>query len=848
MTSTVVSRVDPDAMLRHLAGPRPGRLLHVATVPPTAGKVADLPEWVDPSVRERLGSVGVSQVWSHQRAAADAAWRGQHVILATGTASGKTLGYSLPTLTALAQGAPHPSGRGATALYLAPTKALAADQLRTLTDLQLPGLRAATYDGDTPPEQRRWIRRHASFVLTNPDLLHHSLLPRHEAWSGFLRALRFVVIDECHAYRGVFGAHVALVLRRLRRVCARYRVEPTFVFASATSHDPAGHASRLVGLPVRAILDSGAPRPGVRLALWEPPIIADETGAQQRRSVLSEAAELMADLVRQGAQTLTFTRSRAGAEVIAEQARYRLGAAGSATWADWAGSTGPASAAGMASVAGMAIAAGRESAAGADSTDGPGSPGGRAGSAGLTVAAYRGGYLPEDRRSLEADLRSGRLRGLASTNALELGIDVHSLDAVVLAGWPGTRGSFWQQVGRAGRAQHPALAVLIANDDPLDAYLVRHPEVMLEHPVEASVVDPTNPYVLADHLGPAAGEVPLTMADVELFGPGMTAVADDLCRRGLLRRRPTGWYQVDPERKAAGSLRGAGGSVRLVEHETGRVLGTVDSTRAPATVHTGAVYLHQGATFVVISLDLEEGVAILVPGDPGWFTTARSVSAFDILDVRRQAEHGDVRANLGRVSVRNQVVSFVRRLPGGEILGEHRLDLPEQILTTVGVWWTCSPEALTAAGLVPAQWPGSLHAAEHAAIGLLPLLATADRWDIGGVSTVCHPDTDLPTVMVYDGYRGGAGFAERGFEVRHHWLSATREAVSHCRCTSGCPACVQSPKCGNGNHPLDKAGAVRVLDLFGAGAVAGPAPVELSPTAPGGRIGSASGAGDPAAR
>ena len=754
---------DPRATLASLAsGPREGRLLHVHEVPARSASLAPWPPWVDPSVHAACAGAGLTSLWAHQRAAADLAHDGTHVVIATGTASGKSLGYLLPVLTALVEGADAPTGRGATALYLSPTKALAADQLARVQSMAIPGVRAATYDGDTPTEERRWIRDHAQLVLTNPDLVHHSLLPGHERWAPFLRRLRYVVIDECHVYRGVFGSHLAALLRRLRRVCARYGAHPTFVLASATVRDPGAHASRLVGMPVAAVTADGSPREAMTFGLWEPGPRSDGEG---RRSATSEAADLLADLVADGVQTVAFARSRAGVEALATSTRRHL----------------------------AEVDPRLEGA----------------------VAAYRGGYLPEERRELERSLRSGALVGLAATNALELGIDISGLDAVLLAGWPGTRASLWQQAGRAGRAGTRSLAVFVAADDPLDTYVVHHPEVVFGQPVEATVLDPDNPHVLAPHLAAAAAELPLREEDLSMFGAQARSLVDALVARGILRRRPTGWFWARPDRPGDHlSLRGAGEVVGLVEQGSGRVLGTVDEASAHSQTHTGAVHVHQGDTYVVSELDLERGTATVVRGDPGWSTFAQSVSAFDLVGASRSTWWGPVGVSFGAVRVHTQVTSFLRRLPSGEVIGTHPLDLPQRTLATKAVWWTMPVELLAGAGVAEPDIPGAAHAAEHASIGMLPLVATSDRWDIGGVSTALHPDTGLPTIMVYDGYPGGAGFAERAFDHFPEWLTATAETVASCRCDHGCPACVQSPKCGNGNEPLDKAGAVQLLDAF----------------------------------
>jgi DEAD/DEAH box helicase domain-containing protein len=431
------------------------------------------------------------------------------------------------------------------------------------------------------------------------------------------------------------------------------------------------------------------------------------------------------------------------------------------------------------------------------------------------VAAYRAGYLKEDRREIERALLSGDLLGLASTNALELGVDLVGLDAVLICGYPGTRASLWQQAGRAGRSGGEALAVLIARDDPLDTYLVHHPEALFGRPVEMTVLDPANPYVLGPQLCCAASEAPITEADLELFGGDVAREAvRGLTESGALRRRPTGWYWTHPGRPDV-DLRGAGGPpVSVVEAPTGRLLGTVDNGSSHTMLHTGAVYLHQGVSFVVEDLDLEDAVALVHQREPEWSTHAREVVDLTVLGVREYVDAGPVGLFLGDVEVTSQVVSYQRRRIGsGEVIDTKPLDLPVRDLRTVAVWFTVSPSALAAAGIEPPDFPGALHAAEHAAIGLLPLMATCDRWDIGGLSTANHADTEAPTVFVYDGHPGGAGFAERAYATAREWLRATREAIDACGCETGCPSCVQSPKCGNGNNPLHKEGAVSVLDV-----------------------------------
>jgi DEAD/DEAH box helicase domain-containing protein len=769
-----------DRLARLLSAPgRTERVTHVERVPARPGVGVEWPGWAHPQLVDALVALGVGRPWSHQVEAAELARSGRSTVVSTGTASGKSLCYLLPALSAVLDGAGTVGGTPTT-LYLSPTKALAADQLRSLGELGLPDVRAAAYDGDTAAESRDWVRRHASYVLTNPDMLHRSVLPGHPRWARFLRDLRYVVVDECHRYRGVFGSHVASVLRRLQRVCAHYGSTPTFVLASATVSEPEVSAGRLVGPEVVPVTVDGSPRGELLFALWEPPLtdLAGEHEAPVRRSATAEVADLLTDLVAGGVRSVAFVRSRRAAETVALTARRLLAEVDP----DLTG----------------------------------------------RVAAYRAGYLPEERRELEAALQSGRLLGVASTTALELGIDVAGLDAVLLAGWPGTRASLWQQAGRAGRAGQGALAVMVARDDPLDTYLTHHPEALFGRPVETTVLDPDNPHVLAPHLCAAAAELPLTDEDLGAFGPHAKEVADHLVERGMLRRRATGLFWTRPERACdLADIRGAGGRpVGLVEESTGRLLGTVDGGAAHVTVHAGAVYVHQGETYLVSSLDLDEQVAMMAPAAPDWTTVARDVTDIEIVETTGTRAWDHVTLSFGSVQVTNQVVSFLRRrVLTGEVLGEEPLDLPPRHLRTRAVWWTVDDDGLAAAGLSPADVPGAAHAAEHASIGLLPLFATCDRWDIGGVSTAHHADTGRMTVFVYDGHPGGAGFAERGHAAAVEWLTATRDAIAACECLDGCPSCVQSPKCGNGNEPLDKTGAVRLLDV-----VLGRADGRLRPT------------------
>lgn len=794
-------------------------LTHVERRPARAGRRGSFPGWADPRLVQHLGERGITAPWIHQEQAAQRAHDGQDVVLATATASGKSLAYLLPVLTAIGAREHDYLAPRATTLYLSPTKALAADQLTNITAMAdgagIRDARVAVYDGDTPAEQRRWVRRHGTVVLTNPDMLHFGILPGHEQWAHFFRALRYVVIDECHSYRGVFGSHVSMVMRRLRRIAAHYRADPTFILASATTANPELSASRLIGRDVEAVTEDGSPRAGLTIGLWEPGTRTrvdgrgdparwtdggaddaahgagpeddehgadDDTGRAEdplRRSATSEAATILADLVERDVQTLVFARSRRGAELVSSGAQRLLTQKGEQTGAP-----------------GLLDRASR-------------------------VAAYRGGYLARERRALEDDLRSGTLKALASTNALELGIDIAGLDAVVVAGWPGTRASLWQQFGRAGRRQDAdggALAVFVAREDPLDTYVVHHPETIFGAEVEASVFDPGNPYVMTPHLCAAASELAIRDGEEGIFGPTARDLLTTLAARGVLRSRSTGWYWTMSE-SAHGltDLRGSGGEpVRIVEQASGVLLGTVDAASAHTQVHDGAVYLHQGRSYVVDHLDVEQAAAFVHREDPLHTTHPQSSSTLRIRQIDREVEWaGGVQLCFGTVDVTDQVTGYqMRDVFTQAVLAQHPLDLPPRTLTTKAVWWVIPRERTDAAEIPGEELPGALHAAEHAAISMLPLLATCDRWDIGGLSAALHEDTGEPTIFVYDGAPGGAGFAERGADDADAWLRATADMIGECGCESGCPACVVSPKCGNGNEPLSKREAVRLLELL----------------------------------
>lgn len=739
--------------------------------PARAGETADWPGWLPAAAVAALRAEGVAAPWRHQVEAAEAVHAGRHTVIATPTASGKSLGYLMPLIAAALDGtgrvpdADDPvvrirGHRTPTALYLAPTKALAHDQRASCERLAIPRWRVSTLDGDSDDAERRFARQHASLVLTNPDLLHRSVLPNHQRWGRLLRDLQFIVVDEAHRYRGVFGAHVAAVLRRLRRLAIHHGADPVLVLASATTADPAGHAARLTGVAaedVVAITRSTAPTGRLSITLRAP-----------ERSTDDDTIAEVTERVLAGEQVLAFVPSRNRAELVAQRCQQR-------------------------------VAADR----GELATDGL-----------PWVEPYRSGFLDTERRGIEARLRSGSVRAVAATNALELGIDVAGLDAVVIAGFPPTLSAFWQQAGRAGRRGTDAAVSVIAGENPLDGYLLDHPEQVFSGAVEASILHPDNPYVLGPHLAAAAQELTLTEADQRFFGPTMPTIVDRLATQGVLRRRAQGWFWTRSDRAVdAIDLRSAGGAqVEIVERGTGRLLGSVDAGGADRTVHEGAVYLHHGETWLVHDYDDEDRVADVSRCRLPWWTQSRGTSEVSVLTTRRSRPFGAAMLHEGEVQVASRVTDFLRRdSETGAVLGSHPLDLPRRTMTTRAMWLTVPSEVLAGFGWNDLLIGSAAHAAEHTAIGLLSAFAPCDRWDIGGLSTALHPDTGECTIFVHDGQPGGAGFAERGFEVADEWWAATLERLEHCDCENGCPACVMSPKCGNGNEFLDKSAAAALL-------------------------------------
>jgi len=716
---------------------------YLTTEPEREPRFAPLPPDLDGRVRD---AIGVPQLYAHQRAVWDVAARGEHVLVTTGTASGKTLAFNLPVLDELAR---RPKSR---ALYLYPTKALAQDQFRTLSAYRVPRLKPAIYDGDTPTEQRWQIRKWSNVILSNPDMVHVGLLPNHDRWGDVLANLRYVVIDEAHVYRGVFGSHVANVLRRLRRLAHVYGSEPQFLLASATVSNPGELASSLLGVPVAVVGDDAAPRAERTVLLWNPPLLDAELGL--RGSALAEAAKLQASFVERGLRTLTFAKSRKAAELIHRFTAERLG----------------------------------------DDAH---------------LSPYRAGYTAQQRREIERLLSEGDLLGVSATNALELGIDVGLLDAVISVGFPGTVASLRQQWGRAGRRGH-GLAVLVASEDGLDQFFMREPEKLLGRRVEAAILDHANPRVLAGHVRSAAYEAPLTADDAEVLGPEAIEAA---LRDDKLRRTPAGIVWAGHEHPAARvSLRsGEPEAFTIVDGSTGAVLGVVERSRAYSTVHEGAVYLHMGESYLVRELNLNTMYAVVEPFSGDRYTQAKKETMTGIVEPRRVEWRLGMELFFGEIEVTEQVVAYERRtLSSQERIELVPLELPPTTFATEAVWYLPEPHQLAEVDEMP-RLLGTLHAAEHAMIAILPLWAMCDRWDIGGLSTNVHPETGRPTVFIYDGHPGGVGITERGFEQFEGWVADTAAMIRGCPCSDGCPSCVQSPKCGNLNDMLDKAGALTFL-------------------------------------
>jgi DEAD/DEAH box helicase domain-containing protein len=716
-------------------------LAYLATEPAREALLAPVPEGL-------AFDAGVDTLYAHQRDAWDAAQRGEHLIVTTGTASGKTLAFNLPVLDALAR---EPKNR---ALYLYPTKALAQDQARALGELAIPKVRAAIYDGDTPQERRWQIRRWANAILTNPDMLHLGVLPRHDLWADVLHNLRYVVVDEAHVYRGVFGSHVANVLRRLRRLARVYGSDPQFLFASATIANPGELAHALVGVDATVISGDAAPRAERTVALWNPPLLDPDLGL--RASALGEASRLLAQLVQRDLRTICFAKSRKAVELVHRMASDRL-----------------------------------------DSERRQ------------RLAPYRAGYTPQQRRMIERRLVAGELLGVTATDALELGIDIGLLDCAISVGFPGTVASLRQQWGRAGRRGH-GLAVLVASEDGLDQYFMREPETLLGRRVEAAILDHANPRVLDGHVAAAAYEAPVDDSDRATLGDEALERAPHIPE---LQHTKHGWVWAGKDYPAARTqLRSASpDAFTVIDAGTGTLLGIVERERAYSTVHQGAVYLHLGEQWLVRELDLAARHVVVETFGGDYYTQAKKETSTDIDEPLRVERRSGLELTFGRVSVTEQVVAYQQKqIRDQSTIATIALDLPQTTFETAAVWYVPTARQLDGLDAMP-KLLSSLHAAEHSMIALLPLWAMCDRWDIGGLSTNLHADTGAPTVFIYDGHPGGVGIAERGFEQFEGWVADTARLLAGCPCEHGCPSCVQSPKCGNLNEYLDKEGALTLL-------------------------------------
>ncbi len=759
MSATVLSIPDLIQTLRDhdRLGPE---LIHSQTLPGRPARHAELAEPLPEPLRGALAAQGVERLFSHQAEGLDAVRRGENVLVTTPTASGKSLVFHLPPLIEAAENGP---GR---ALFLFPLKALGQDQRSKLDALaRAAGLapetaRAAIYDGDTPRSERTKIRRHFPRVLvTNPDMLHLGVLGHWTGWAEYLRTLRWIVLDELHTYRGIFGTHFHHVLQRFLRVCRAEGGDPTLIASSATAENAGEFAESLAGRPFRWITESGAPRAGRHMLLFRP-----------EASPYTTALNLFIELLRAGAKTIVFTKARRVTELLYS----------------WLRRQDPELA--------------------------------------RRVASYRSGFLPEERRKIERRLFEGRLDGVISTSALEMGIDVGGLDACVLVGYPGSVMATWQRSGRAGRGGRESLTALVALPDALDQYFLEHPEQLLDRPCERLIVDPANRPVARAHLVCAAAELPLTPErdGDAAHGPGYWSRHGELIRElvedRLLVASADGGEVYSPTRRPQRhvNLRGTGETYDIVDAGTGEMVGTVDGVRVLHECHPGAIYLHGGRQYQVETLDLDRRHVLARPGRFEYFTTPlteKETEIVEVLDERRDG--GGLVACLGRLEVTERVVGYERkRIPTQEVLGQHALELPPVEFETVGLWWRAPrafEETLRREG---EHFLGALHATEHAAISLFPILALCDRGDIGGISYHRHPQVECGAVFVYDGHPGGVGIAARGFRELPELLGRVLDLVDGCDCEAGCPWCIQSPKCGNGNRPLDKAGAARVVRML----------------------------------
>jgi len=718
-------------------------LVHAQSLPARPARYAELAEPLPRAFAHVLDAQGIARLYSHQAQAIDLARAGKHVVVATGTASGKSLAYHIPVLERLLLEKP------ATALYLFPTKALAQDQLRGLRrfadsshDLAR-ALSTGTYDGDTPGSARRKLREAGNAILTNPDMLHQGILPYHARWGRFFSNLRYVVVDEVHTYRGIFGSHVANVLRRLRRIARHYGADPQFLCSSATLRNPQELAELLVGDDVSVVDQDGSPRGPKLFVFWNPRTYGKDS--PERRSASIDAERILVAMLKRGVQSIVFTKARVVAELIYRYARERLE---------------------------------RESGGLAD-----------------LLSPYRGGYLPEERRTIERRLFEGELRGVISTNALELGIDVGTLDASILVGFPNTIASTWQQAGRSGRKLLPSLAVVVAYEDPVDQYLMRHPHYFFGQAVESAVLDPENPYVLASQLSCAAYELPLSEEDEAVFGSRAPAIASILEEEGQFKLLDGLRYWSSSEYPAGSvNLRTISDDTFTILDQTreNAVLGTVDSISAPELVYPEAVYLHEGDTYFVRELDLKQKIAYVEPREVDYYTQPVLDTHLKLEETRESKKLGDETIGLGPAAVSWQTVAMKKiRFRSLDAIGYHPLDLPRQKLDTVALWIQPSEgtrNQVKIAGLNPREGMSGLR---NLLITVLPLHVMCDRPDVGGI--LDSSNLGEPTIFMYDRYPGGLGYAERGYAIVGELLSASLRLIEDCPCEMGCPSCVGLP-------------------------------------------------------
>lgn len=732
------------------------QIAHLEEMPARRAKYLEPGSPMHPQLREQLEASGRWPLYVHQAMAYDAAEAGDDVLLVTGTASGKTLGYHVPTIQKYLS---EPSMR---ALYIFPTKALAQDQVGKFNEFAKPwGLKAATYDGDTPQSQRGAIRRGADVILTNPDMLHIGILPSHELWTQFLKRVRYIVIDEMHVYRGVFGSHVGNVVRRLLRLCEWHQNRPQIIASTATIGNPRQVFRQLTGRTPTLIDDDGSPQSTRTFVFWNPPML----DAQTRASANVATSEILATLLESGQRTMAFCRARISTELVLRSTRERLA---------------------------------------------------RSNTPPETVESYRAGYTPKERRQIEKSLFKGELRGLVSTNAMELGVDVGGLDAVVMNGYPGTVSSFWQQAGRAGRGSNPGLAILVARDDPLEQFLIRNPEQILDKTVESVALDPENPSILSDQLMCAAHERPLGVSELANFGETALGLAESLDRAGVLAFQGGRFFYPSHESPARMvNIRSAGGSA-ITLMLGNEALGSMERSRALQNAHAGAVYLHRGQSYVVDELDLVAGVARVHAEEVPYFTQPITQSLIESVATHEEFEVPFGKACLAQIRVTDAVVGYKQKaLDGERVLGIYELDLPSETFETRAVRFDLPNQAPEGFDPMDAEaYLAAIHGCEHALMAVAPFLAGCDRGDLGSVWYGVFPDSLAPAIFVFDRVPGGVGLTERLADQRTVWLRSAWRLLDSCDCISGCPACLLSARCEANNEVLDKAGARRLLGLL----------------------------------